>query len=247
MLHSVFFISEAQKPASPKNSSSSSEVILLVTPFDKDSLDELNPVFQWVTSGAATIHISDGAPIQIQYKFTLVKINPGQAPNEAIQKNQPLHIVFPLQGNMLQYPVTSPALEKGGHYAWKVEKFLNGALYNQSETWEFRIKVKPKKVVYDLETMSGTGGIAMVTDDLFIGFTVTNNPDLVSIMIKSDRNKDITSSVSIENTSSLDELKLYKPGANTIKIDCSTLMKGNYKLELSNANATKQTLFFQKD
>jgi hypothetical protein len=156
LVTSVFFAnlySQAQS-AGVLSNTSTNDVILLITPFDKDTIDELDPVFNWTLPVNPSVRIGDGADLQLQFKFTLVKINSDQTRETAIMQNQPLYVVSPLQGSMLKYPITATPLERGSRYAWRIDKYLNGALVNQSEVWEFYIKEVPVPKVRQLAILS---------------------------------------------------------------------------------------------
>ncbi len=245
----------AQQSASSNNTSSSNDVILLFSPFDKDTIENLNPIFNWAMSSNPNVQIGDGNPIQVLFKYTLVKINPQQNKNEAMMQNQPIYTVYPLQGNMLQYPFSGVPLEKGNRYAWKIEKFLNGALYNQSEIWEFYIKKPehPKNRYVQLTNVVDANFFNYKAGDtLFFMFQENYANATLTLNVYDNKHNVISNDffkIDIENPSGIDQksnnLSSYGQNKYYIVLEESKFRNGSYTIEGVNNKRGKYFLRFK--
>lgn len=223
----------------------SSDPILLIAPFDKDTIDELNPIFNWSTSTATTLQVGDAAPSQISYKYLLVKINTGQTKESAIQENQPIYYIFPAQGNMLQYPVSATELQRGNRYAWKIEKYLNGALLNQSEVWEFYIRNTPKPHKYiqlkpnldaSICSYSSTSNLYFIFEENY------SNQVLKGILVSENQTKTELNITKVEESASANSPNsIISYGNNKYMVDLSKLeiSVGIYILKVTAVDGTE--------
>lgn len=105
----------------------------LVLPWNEAQETQTNPSFSWLPPAPASFFSN------LRYDIDVVAINPGQSAADAIQQNIPLLHQAQLVQSYLLYPTSSPPLQVGKQYAWRVTATSNGAVVSRSEIWEFTI------------------------------------------------------------------------------------------------------------
>jgi hypothetical protein len=106
---------------------------LLTTPSDKSSIETVYPQFTWMPP----------TPVQmfnpLVYDITVVEIEEGQSPKEAMEFNKPVYINTNLQNSSEKMPTSFEQLQKGKSYAWQVVAKSGFACAAPTEVWEFKI------------------------------------------------------------------------------------------------------------
>jgi hypothetical protein len=106
----------------------------LITPFDGSEVSEKYPIFTWIAP----------APVfnfRVDYSLKIVEIMGQQSPYDAMQSNYSIFAASHISRTLFQYPVASRPLERGKHYAWKIDAYSANAgrsfLVGESEIWDF--------------------------------------------------------------------------------------------------------------
>lgn len=103
----------------------------LISPVDKEEVNQLNPLLIWQGPGPLT-----GAE-KVDYKLKLVLVNPGQTEFEAIKRNNALFQTF-IQGQTnIVYPTSAIPLQYNQWYAWQVKVLQAGQEIGATEIWKF--------------------------------------------------------------------------------------------------------------
>ena len=125
-------------------SSIGQDAITLIQPYDKDTIETIYPVFTWYATDFS------GERDDIRYVFTLVELNNDQSAHAGLLINTPLIQIGNIQGYQFSYPFDAPELKYNHRYGWRLQKQVNGAIVNESESWEFILYkeiIVPKKYV----------------------------------------------------------------------------------------------------
>lgn len=135
----MIFLLSSYSIYAPSQGTNQANTILLSSPLDKEKLNNILPIFNWISSEInSTSQIGDGSPQTISTKITIVNISANQQKESAMSSNEP-HYSTSVTNSFFSYNSQLPALEKGHKYAWHIEQFTNGILTGQSEIWEFEI------------------------------------------------------------------------------------------------------------
>jgi hypothetical protein len=106
---------------------------LLTTPVDKSGIETVYPQFTWMPP----------APMEmfnpLVYDITVVAIEEGQSPMEAMAFNKPVYINTNLQNPSEKIPGSFEQLKQGKSYAWQVVARSGFSCADVSEVWEFKI------------------------------------------------------------------------------------------------------------
>jgi hypothetical protein len=112
---------------------------LLTTPVDKSIIETAYPQFTWMPP----------APIQmfnpLLYDITVVAIEEGQSPKEAIEFNKPVYINSNLQNPAEKMPASFGQLQQGKSYAWQVVARSGMNYASPTEVWAFTVKKEIEK------------------------------------------------------------------------------------------------------
>lgn len=136
--------------------------ITLITPYDKDTIETVYPMFSW--------HYMDlpEPRSDIEYSFMLVKLKEEQSASAGLIVNTPLVHINGISGFHFSYPFDAPELKYNNRYGWKIQKKVNGVVVSESESWEFilykEIKIPQK---YALLNMSYSSTVYEVDDKGF--------------------------------------------------------------------------------
>lgn len=103
----------------------------LVTPFNKEILEQMVPTFSWTPP----------APLkpdqQVHYRINIVQIQGFQSPQVAIRSNPSFYRQEGISTNVMPYPATALRFEKTASYAWQIEAFDKTNSLGKSEVWSF--------------------------------------------------------------------------------------------------------------
>jgi hypothetical protein len=106
---------------------------LLTTPSDKSSIETVYPQFAWMPP----------TPVQmfnpLLYDITVVAIEEGQSPKEAMEFNKPVYINTNLQNSSEKIPTSFEQLQQGKSYAWQVVAKSGFACAAPTEVWMFTV------------------------------------------------------------------------------------------------------------
>lgn len=118
------------------------QALLLVYPYDNQSLDEKLPLFNWTS-------VYSGSN-DVQYKIKWVEkskaINSERKPKN-LNAEVPFFKIHNVQTNHILYKLQFPAFDSNKEYYWQVEAYSNGNLLASSQVWEFDFSRKMKSAV----------------------------------------------------------------------------------------------------
>lgn len=138
--------------------------IIQLNPVNTDTINNYNPVFNWVYSGLQLIN-----PRAI-FKFKLVELQEKQNPYDAIYfGNTYYEENIKNSATNLQYPTSARKLQMGKTYAWQVSVINGNKPVVQSEVWTFTLaekKEKPRIPIWYIEATNKNDGYAIVTDNI---------------------------------------------------------------------------------
>lgn len=105
----------------------------LVSPADGEATTITRPFFTWIPPAPANLFRN------LQYDWVLTEVLYTQSPADAIQQNIPLLTRQNISFTNFQYPMSSPELDTGKLYAWRVTAKSNMMPVANSEVWSFRV------------------------------------------------------------------------------------------------------------
>lgn len=109
--------------------------LMLVYPFDTDTIVEIRPDFQWSHSG-----IFPQFPSNQFYRLVCVELKENEDASYAVENNPALFIKEYLSEHIVSFPIEYPSLESGKSYAWEVRKMSADAVVAHSGAWKFTIQ-----------------------------------------------------------------------------------------------------------
>ena len=119
----------------------------LVYPIDGDTIDELRPALSWtITMGKV--------PVGQIARMLLVPMDSEMDANASIISSRPIFAADRLGPLVVPFPMGVPDLERGKCYAWQVERYLNGASIDRTESWKFCVR-KRKEIDPDRYVLVG--------------------------------------------------------------------------------------------
>lgn len=113
---------------------------LLIFPSDSSRLPIMPGQFSWTPPSPA------GMFDRLHYEIMITEIREGQNANEALQENIPFYNEGTLINNMLSYPGTATAFEKGKWYAWQVVARDDRQYAGKSDVHVFTIEEDSNKI-----------------------------------------------------------------------------------------------------
>lgn len=116
---------------------------MLINPADSSQLGSQPTQFTWMSPTPQNIFSN------LQYEILITEVNEGQNGNQAIQENIPFYSENNLINNLLNYPSSNIAFEKGKWYAWQVVAKDGGNYSVKSEVWLFKINTSFSKSMID--------------------------------------------------------------------------------------------------
>lgn len=110
--------------------------VTLSQPYDREVLEDNEPLLVWQTDLSTVIDNP-----RVAMRLTIAEIKQDQTPTEAMQINAPILLRDELKSNTWSYSSTDTELLPGHHYAWQVTISYNQVIVQQSEVWEFSIRM----------------------------------------------------------------------------------------------------------
>lgn len=222
--------------------------ILLVLPYDTDTIETKNPLLTWNYLGG--IPYTDSREY---YTLVLVELEENQSAASGVIINPPLIKIDQLQGTQLFYPYDAPELEEGKRYGWQIQKIKNQVKTDQSEAWEFYIPI-PELPVYQKYAhlkKSFDGVLYKVTDGkLFFTMNESYEPGNLTIQIYNEAHQLVQKTVVQDGYDESEEAQeeeftVKKTGANYFQVDLGTNMQaGVYELNIFDTKKQKYLLKF---
>lgn len=117
----------------------------LIEPNNGDSIITLIPQFMWLDPMPSNLFVN------LRYDIDVIEILSSQSSADAMQQNIPLWHYENLNANSVLYPISTPALEVGKSYAWRISARSGSQIVTRSETWSFYVKsdsIQPATYVY---------------------------------------------------------------------------------------------------
>jgi hypothetical protein len=206
----------------------------LILPENHTNLDSSGlPQFTWLPPQPADLFTN------LHYDLYLVQIDSGQQASDAVESNIPVFYQADIYGTSLTYPASSPDLQPGTQYAWKVVAKNNQSAVSSSEVWAFSVttpkndKMKSSTLPFIRLQKGGESGYSVCSATL--KFAYINEAADTSWDI---RVFDISSPHLQAVSFSFDSIPM-NPGLNLVQTDLTTypgfIDKHIYLLELHNS------------
>lgn len=127
-------------------------ILDLMSPSDRDTIDERRPTLSWIKSG-------DFVPGKDRmFRLTLVELRDGQSPEAAVRENRPVISGLPLEQMIFNFPASAPDLTPGATYAWVVDWLEQEMPKLSTEVWRFTIaENKPDPLIKYVMLRRGGG------------------------------------------------------------------------------------------
>jgi len=144
----------------------------LIYPEDSALINERYPQFNWIPPMPTQLFSN------LNYDILLTEKKVYQSTYEAIQENIPIYHMFNLTDIFQLYPSSSPALDTGKIYVWRIVAKNDDDFVSQSEVWQFSIAKPdstkdsiPNSVYYNIsEGLTTVGNIIIQGKLLLIKF-----------------------------------------------------------------------------
>jgi hypothetical protein len=211
--------------------SENNSFLFLVSPPDKEELDQKYPVLAWTHAEPFTNDPTES------YRLVMTELLKGQTPEGAINTNVPVYIKNSLTSHQVQYPIDATQLLPGLRYAWQVQKMSDGVIVTKTEAWEFRIKapdkVQDNKYAVMKKKLDGTVYTAS-GNKIFFRFDEAYTGTGMQYAIYNDKQQAVTAAAATEKPGI--QMESVKAGYNTYMIDLNDykMPAGAYLLELVN-------------
>lgn len=140
--------------------------IELQSPSHKDTIDEIRPMLTWIPPSPTYQGTN--------YQILLVEKRENQTCTEALNNNLPLIHKKDVLTNILNYPVESPALEKGHKYCWRASAHKDLKEYSRSEDWEFVVKGEEEKKLQGVPFINELNGLTLFSKENEFKFALNN-------------------------------------------------------------------------
>lgn len=212
--------------SSVRTSLFSQDLISLLSPYDKDTIETVYPVFNWYYLNNLQ-NRSD-----IKYTFTLVDLKKDQSAQAGISVNVPLVKINDIKGYQFAYPFDAPKLEYNHRYGWRIEKKVNGIVVSSSDAWEFilykEIKLPNKYVVLDIVPGSS---IYKVDHEIGLYFKLNSiyGNDKLKFYVENDRNELEKAQLAEDQKKGIEE-ELIKTNSSLHYLPTDNFQPGNYRL-----------------
>lgn len=222
--------------------------ILLLLPYDTDTIETKNPLLTWSYLGG--IPYTDSREY---FTLVLVELEDNQSAASGVIINPPLIKIDQLQGTQLFYPYDAPELEEGKRYGWQIQRIENQVKTDQSEAWEFYIPLPdlPEYQKYALLKKSFDGVLYSVEDGkLFFTMEESYEPTSLSIQIYNEAHQLVQKNIVQDGNDESDEAQeeefsIKKTGTNFFQVDLGTNMSaGVYELNILDSKKQKYLLKF---
>lgn len=215
----------------------------LITPANQEVLTIPRPFFSWLPP------VPVNSFSRIQYDLLLVEVQPTQSAADAIQMNPPVFSRQRVEFTSFQYPQSSPALDTGKVYAWRISARNNQVNIANSETATFTVSNEKADSSTDLTAIyysklqpAEDAAFAVCNGTLRFLYENLNNQQQLPYKLYDLSNN-------LRNEIRLDEQQLpLKNGENFLQIHLSKipgLQNGKYYLlEVSGQSGRKSYLKF---
>jgi len=215
---------------------------ILVTPFDGEELEVLQPMFSWLPPTP----VSPG--LKVTYKIKIVELLANQNINDAIA-HSPLYLEkAAIPSLLLNYPPEARAFDFSKHFAWQIEAYADGIFIGRTDIWQFKFKnktpINSKSVdivqSYAVMKKAKDQGYYMAINNLKFKFDEEYNGGLLNVTIY-----DVHHVVAWSNDGKL----VKKLGLNKYQLDLIKLKEiasgEYYELEVVNDKNEKYSLNFR--
>lgn len=216
----------------------------LVSPFDGDEIETLNPLLVWNHSDP----FNKLKPYEF-YKILLTEKKTDQTNESAIRTNEVIFSLVDLTNHSINYPLNAAKLEYGKVYVWKVLKISSNNTVAETDVWSFKIKNKDNAIntKYAVLSKSPTTSTYQVNGEKFFfrfDEAYNYNGDL-KINLFDDKRKMIPVSAKNDLADS-DVVNIISTGYNSFELDLVKLKlkKGAYYIEVLNSKNEKYFLSF---
>ncbi|MEY4573767.1 MAG: hypothetical protein RLZ10_3073 [Bacteroidota bacterium] len=221
-----------------------SEYLYLVSPTDKDVIEEKNPLLIWTHSEPFNI-LAQGE----YFRMIVVELSKEQDAEAGVTNSIPVFYKNYVSSHSVQYPIDATPLEEGKRYGWQVQKMSNGTVINKTESWEFTInkKIEPTENKYAVLKKKLDGGFYTAENNkVFFRFNESYiSGDLTCRILDESRNpvKPLVKNETDKKEAS-ERVNIKTNGVNLFEIDLTELdiKKGYYQLEVKNSKKEKYLL-----
>jgi len=215
---------------------------ILVTPFDGEELEVLQPMFSWLPPTPVSPELS------VTYKIKIVELLPNQNINDAIAHSTVYLEKEAIPSLRLNYPIEARAFDISKKFAWQIEAYADGVFIGRTDVWQFKFKNKTPNnsksldIVqsYALVKKSKDQGYYMAINNLKFKFDEEYNGGLLKVTIY-----DVHHSVVWSSNGSL----VKKLGLNKYQLDLINMKEiangEYYELEVINDKDEKFSLNFR--
>lgn len=211
-----------------------SSYLHLVTPFDKDTIQEEYPLLAWTHSEPFNI-LSAGE----YFRLVVVELSKDQKADAGIMSNVPIYVKNHLLSHQVQYPMDARKLEKGKRYGWQVQKLANGAVVDQSEAWEFTLapdkEIRVNKYALLKRTLDG-GFYTVEGNRLYFRFDEEYAGQQVNGMIFNEKREKVLPKAKNEDSKASSTVNIKNAGYNRfeLNLDELSISSGFHTLEVKN-------------
>ena len=220
--------------------------LMLVSPYDKDTVDTKNPLLMWNHSESFNL-LAQGE----YFRMIVVELNDEQGADAGVTANIPLIMKDYLSTHQLQYPLDAPKLQDGKRYGWQVLKMSNGMVIQKTEAWEFRLRDIPTTMEYKYAVMKRNldGGFHTVEGGmLYFRYEENYVGGELDAKIYNSKREVIQPEANVdlkgEENSNKEGVKRTGDNRFGINLDLYNLKQGFYTLETKNAKGQIYKLKF---
>lgn len=216
----------------------------LVSPFDGDEIETLNPLLVWNHSDP----FNKLKPYEF-YKILLTEKNPQQTNESAIRTNEVIFSLVDLTNHSINYPINAAKLEYGKSYVWKVLKVSSNSTVAETDVWSFKIKNKDEisNTKYALLSKSPTASTYQVNGEkFFFRFDEAYNYSGDLKINLFDENRKLIEVSAKNDLDDSDLVNIVSTGYNSFELDLVKLKlkRGAYYIEVLNSKNEKYFLSF---
>jgi hypothetical protein len=217
----------------------------LVSPFDKDTIQNLTPILSWFHNEPFLRDDPGGT-----FRMIVTETVDNQTAEIALNSNPPVFVKDFLQEHQLFYPSSgATSLKPGKRYAWKVQKLSEGRVVAESESWIFiteRPFVEVQIKYASLLMNPGNGFYEAVGRKIFYKFEDRyNTSGALSYSICDDNLKPLSLKTLTEGSNNSNSITAKLNGDNRYEMDLNAvpLKDGFYTLLVQDEN--KKTYYLK--
>lgn len=212
--------------------------LLLIYPFDQESIVEDKPVFTWTP----TVHFGK----RIQYQVKWVESEKEVLSEASFSQANPHFVVKNLRSNNYPYGIKSPKLSKKKYYFWKVYAYAGTQKITESEIWRFDLKNQKdeeKDFVWSLDTSRDYGKIpiAILSDRLSLKVSNFSQNSFSELMLLDSRGNKVWEYLDRPKGEDVH-------GEKQIELDLEGIVYPNkvYTLRITSGSKTKNINLYRK-